>query len=293
MDVDEVEKRKLLYEIEDKLWHLLKRRAWIIALIGVGGIWGLVHFTVKQLADRPLQDFQRQLVQAEILADRAKGAAAAASSAADQVTAQLASLTAVIQGLKDQAQSIQDQFGLVRDRITAEAKNAALRSEKDFSAVQQRIAALEALVKKIGEENEATRKATAEYATKIVALESQIENEPKRFAEHSSYTVWISFFPDRKSLAQQVQSRLAGAGFKAPISEIPTSIKLFPDVGKGISLSYVPQTEGKAQEVAALISPIVKDIKIRKIPEKPPDVFFKKIPWEYVEPTSMFLMLGE
>lgn len=303
MDPDEVDKRRLLYEIEDRLWELVKRRAWIIGVIGVGGIWGLVHFTVRQVADRPLQDLQKQLVQAEILADRAKGAAAAASGAADQVTGQLASLQASIQSLKDQAKGVEDQFRLVSERINADAKNAALRSEKDFSAAQQRISALEALVKKIGEENEATRKATADYAKKVAALESKIEKEQKRFAENSAYTVWIQFIPDKKSLAQEVQSRLASAGFKAPLSEIlKLVIEFFPGASKGTSLAYLPQSESKAQEVLALIRPILKDVQTRKLaerPEKLPDTP-TKIPWvkefslfrSYGEPTNIFLTLG-
>jgi hypothetical protein len=292
MDADEAEKRKLLYEIEDELWKLLRRRAWIGVLIGAGGLWAAVNFAVREVADRPLQDVRNQLMKAEFLVERVGAAAAAASGVADQVKTQLASLTVSIQSLKDEAKGVEERFGVVRERISAEAKNAALRSEKDFSAVQQRIVALEALVKRFGEENEATRKATADYARKIAELESKIEKEQKRFAENSTYTIWISFIPDKKALALELQSRLASVGFKALFT--PSLGMAIPP--KGSSLNFVPQSEPKVQEVLALIRPVVKDIEARKLDAKSTKI---KLPFEFsgsvfpsLEHREMFLNLG-
>jgi hypothetical protein len=265
MDADEVEKRKLLYEMEDELWNLIKRRAWVVvvlgSVIGFAGIWGMVQFVVSHVAEQPLRALEKNLAQAELLAERAKNAAVAASGSADKVTAEVSSLTAGIQGLKDEAKGVEGQFRLVIERINAEAKSAAIRSDKDFAAAQQRISALEALVKKIGEENEATRKATVDYAKKIAALEAQIEQEQKRFAENSLYSITIRFGPEKRGLAQQVQSRLSALGFKAPISELPERM---PVERKGNVLQYSSQSEKKVQEVVALIRPLVKDVEVIK-----------------------------
>lgn len=299
MDADEIKKRRLLYEVEDELWKLLKRRAWLVGIIGVGGIWALVSFTVRQVADRPLQELQKQLLQADVQADNAKRAAAAASTAADQVTTQLTSLQASIQSLKDQAKGVEDQFRLVSQRINADAKNAALRSEKDFSAAQQRIAALEALVKQIGEDNEVTRRATADYAKKVATLENRIEREQKRFAENSAYTVWISFIPDKKSLALDIQGRLASAGFKAPLTEISFKT-VFLEASKGTTLTYLAASEAKAQEVLAVVRSILKDVQTKKLPDADPQQlrFSKDLSLLfgfgglYADPTTIHLSLG-
>src|SRR5262249_15783078 len=269
----DVEKRKLLYELEDELWKLIKNRAWIVGVFGLTGIVGLVTLTVKQLADSPLQEIQKKLVEANLLAERAKASATDANGASEQVRTQFGSLTASLQGLKDQAKGVEDQFRLVLERINAEAKTAAARREKDSSAIQQRISALEDLVKKIGEENEATRKATADYAKKVGSVEAQIEQEQKRFAENSQYTVRIQFAPAQKGLAQQLQARLSGAGFKVPIIDMPVSklpsIKLpsDPSIKSENVLLYTPQSENKAQEVLALLKPFITGIQARKAPE--------------------------
>ena len=81
-------------------------------------------------------------------------------------------MTAQVEDLKGKATGVEKQFGLVKEQISAEGKNAALRSGQDFKAIQERISGLEALVKKIGDENDATRKATADYAKQVAVLES-------------------------------------------------------------------------------------------------------------------------
>jgi hypothetical protein len=266
MDAEEIEKRKLLYEVEDELWKLVKRRAWIIialgSLIGLGGIVVVVQLVVSRVAEQPLRALEKNLAQAELLAERAKSAAVAASGSADQVTADITSLTVSIQGLRAQAKGVEDQFRLVIERINAEARSAAIRSEKDFAAAQQRISALESLVKRIGQENDATRKATADYAKKIASLEAQIEQEQKRFAENSLYTISIRFAPEKRSIAQQIQARLAALGFKAVVTDV--SLK-FPPESKGNVLRYPPGSEKKAQEVLAIIRPVVNEVETAKL----------------------------
>ncbi len=221
MTNEEVEKRTVLYEMEDELWRLIKRRGAIFALafatIGMGGIWAAVHITVQQVADRPLNELQKQLVLAEVQAEGAKSAAAASRTAADQVASSLQLLQSSIEGLGEQAKAVKAEFVLVREQINAASENASRRSQQDFNAVQQRIGALEALVKRIGEENEATRKATADYAKQVAALEVKVEKEQKRFAENSEYTVSIFFDASKKALATEIQSRLAALGFRAPV----------------------------------------------------------------------------
>jgi hypothetical protein len=95
MTEEEVKQRAVLYEMEDELWRLVKRRAWMFVLvaaaIGMGGIWAIVHFAVQQIADRPLKDLQKQLILAEAQADGAKAAATASRASADQRTTALSS----------------------------------------------------------------------------------------------------------------------------------------------------------------------------------------------------------
>src|SRR5690349_11423924 len=117
VNVEDIEKRKLLYEIEDELWSLLKRRAWIIALLGLGGIWIAVHYTVQQVAEGPLKELEKQLVRAEVQAEEAKRANTAATSAAEQVAASVSTLQATIQSLNGQAKAVEDQFKLVKEQI--------------------------------------------------------------------------------------------------------------------------------------------------------------------------------
>jgi hypothetical protein len=155
MNDEDVAKRKILYELEDEIWALLKRKAWIavfvVGIVGIGGIWATVHYTVQQVADGPLRDLQKQLVHAEIQADAAKRANATASNAAEQVRSNLDALQGSLRSLGEQAKGVEVKFTLVSQQIDASSKNAALRSQRDFNAVQERIAALEVLVKKIGE----------------------------------------------------------------------------------------------------------------------------------------------
>jgi hypothetical protein len=166
-----------------------------------------------------------------------------------------------IQGLQEQAKGVADQFSLVSQQINAASANAARRSQQDFDALQQRITGLETLVKKIGDENDATRKATADYARQVATLEVKVEKEQKRFAENSEYTVSIFFDPSRKAQAAELQSRLAALGFRAPIRELPAN------AAKGNTLTYQSPSDAKAQEVMALVKPVVRDIQAKKFPE--------------------------
>src|SRR5690348_10571842 len=113
MSEEEVQKRKVLYEMEDELWGLIKRRAWIFviafAVIGTGGILAAVHVTVQQFADKPLKDLTKQLILAETQADGAKTAAAASRAAADQVRTDLAALQSSMEALDKQAKNVQVQ----------------------------------------------------------------------------------------------------------------------------------------------------------------------------------------
>jgi hypothetical protein len=58
MNDEDVAKRKILYELEDEIWALLKRKAWIavfvVGIVRIGGIWATVHHSVQQVADGPL-----------------------------------------------------------------------------------------------------------------------------------------------------------------------------------------------------------------------------------------------
>lgn len=267
----EVKKRALLYEMEDHFWSLVKRGvvpfAAVLTVVGAGGIWIAVELIVQRVAETPLRELQKEVVRAEVQADAAKRASDAAKTSSEQVTAGLNTLNTTLQGLTEQAKAVELQFRLVTDQINAASDNARLRSQRDFDAVQRRIAALEALVKQIGEESAASRKATAEYARQIAALESKVEREQKRFAENSEYTVLIFFDPSRKALATELQSRLAALGFRAPVHELPA--KAF----KGNALTYHEQSDAKAQEVLALLKPVVKDVQGKKA--KPPEIFSK------------------
>ena len=264
MDEQEVQKRALIYEVEDEVWKLIKRRAWVVvvlvAFLGVGGIWANVQYTVRQVADGPLRELQRQLVLVEVQADAAKRANAAATAAADQVSRNVSSLQANLQQLDDRAKAVADQFSIVSQQIDAASKNAALRSQRDFNAAQERITALEMLVKQIGEENAATRKATADYARQVAALKADVEKEQKRFAENSAYTVLIHASPDKRNLATEIQTRLASAGFRAALTE--TTGKLERN-----SLVYSEKSEAKAKEVLSLLKPVLRTLEITKIPD--------------------------
>jgi hypothetical protein len=300
----EAEKRELLHELQDGVWKFVKERAWWISVLVAIGVPVLIYTVVERIVDQraatPLKAVEKNLTQAELLAERAKKAASDATGAADQATSQVSSLTKGLEDLQQKAAGVEKQFGLVTERINAEGKNAALRSSQDFKAVQERIASLEALVKKIGDENDATRKATAEYAKKVSVLESQIERNQKRFAENSQYTVLISFVPEQKAIAQEVQNVLANIGFKASTTESSTE-------RKSNYLLYLARDETKAQEILELIKPILKDVRSAKIPTtklesevqtktgqfKLPDVLFgPRGGWVSAISPSFFLQLG-
>jgi len=267
MDDEEIKKRRLLYEVEDELWRLIKRRAWIVvvflALVGVGGLWAAVHVTVRQVADGPLKDLQRQLIQAELQAESARKANAEATTAANQARADLTSLQGTIQALRNEAKSVEDKFGLVSQQIDAAAKNAALRSQRDFNAVQERISALETLVKRIGDENAATRQAAAEYAKQIAALENKFDREQKRFAENSAYSISIFAVSEKRVLAQEIQRRLASVGFRVTLSELPLKVDK-------TTLTYHEKNEAKAKEILSMLGTSLKDVQLIGISSKKP-----------------------
>jgi hypothetical protein len=277
----EVEKRKLLYELDDELRKLFKRRFWIITIIvaiaGVVGVpWAISTFvqrTVEQVAGVPLKAIEKNMMQAELLTDRAKKDASDAMGAAAEAKSQ-------VEALKGKAAGVEKEFGLVTERINAEAKNAALRSTQDFKANQDRIARLETLVKQIGDENEATRKAYADYKKEIDRITAETDRNQKRFAENSQYSVLINYYSsEQRPLAQQVQNVLANVGFKAALlplfsSAVPGATD--PATGepwKGNSLTYSPESEMKAQEILPLIKPIIKDVRLRlREPPKMPSI---------------------
>jgi hypothetical protein len=269
----EVEKRKLLYELEDELRKLIRRHAWWIFILGstvvLGAIYTSVKIVVDQVAATPLKEIQKNYAQAELMAERAKKGASDAMDAAGQANAQ-------VEDLKGKATGVEKRFGLVTEQINAEAKNAAARSNLDFKATQERISRLEALVKKIGDENEATRKAYADYKKQIDEITAETARNQKRFAENSQYTVAIFFFPDQRPLAQKVQNVLANVGFKATLAAGPPPGVLGstdPATGeqsKGNTLRYSPDNEMKAQEISALIKPIIKDVRLLAEPPKIP-----------------------
>lgn len=280
----------LIRRLETEVMSRLKWRFWIGALVvALLGFFG-VREMLRGFVDTEVKAAQRAAILAEESAKKA-------TTATDEASKQTQSYIKTVETLQGEAQKVDAQFVAVRQRITADAKNAALRSEKDFSAAQQRLAALEALVKQIGEENEVTRRATADYAKKVATLENRIEREQKRFAENSAYTVWISFIPDKKSLALDIQSRLASAGFKAPLTEITSKIL---EASKGTTLTYLAAGESKAQEVLAVVKSILKDVQTKKLPDADPTKlrFSKEHSllfgfWGlYAEPTTIYLTLG-
>jgi chromosome segregation ATPase len=263
--------------MEDYFWTLVKRRLVItglaVLLISAGGIWVAAELVVQRVAETPLRELQKEVVRAEIQADGAKRASDTAKTSAEHVTAGLNGLNTILEGLGEQAKAIESRFALMNEQINAASDNARRRSQQDFDAVQRRIAALEALVKQIGEDSAASRKATAEYAKQIAALESKVERDQKRFAENSAYTVSILFDPSKKGLATEVQARLAALGFRAPLHELPSN------AAKGNSLSYQASTgDAKAQEVLALLKPLVRDLQEKKlaVPEKSEPSISKK-----------------
>src|SRR4030095_4229676 len=99
---------------------------------------------------------------------------------------------------------------------------------------------------------------------KVAVLESQIDKNQKRFAENSQYTAWISFAPEQKALAQEVQNVLANVGFKASLTALSTERA---EKKKGNSLYYWASEEAKAQEILALVKPMIKDVQSVKVPE--------------------------
>jgi hypothetical protein len=276
----EVEKRTLLYELEDELRKLIRRRFWIFLFFGAVVGYGAIKLVVEQVAATPLKEIQKEYAQAQLMAELAKKGASDAMDAAGQVNAQLSLRQKDVDDLQQKAKVVEKQFGLVTEQINAAAKNAEVRSGQDFQANQERISRLEALVKKIGQENEASRKAYADYKEQIDKITAETARQQKRFAENSRYTVVISSSPEQRPLAEKVQNELAIVGFKASLIPVPppgVPASTDPATGepwKGNHLTYSPESEMKAQEILALIKPIVKDVRLRlweppKIPRVP------------------------
>lgn len=255
------------HDLEDRFWGLVRRRIVIggiaVLLVGAGAGWIAIEHVVQRAVETPLRELQREVVRAEVQADGAKRANETAKASAEQLTAGLDALNRTLQGLGERAEAINTQFIRVDEQINAAAKNANLRSQRDFNAIQLRIAGLEALVKRIGEENTATRKAAADYAKQVATLEAKIEREQKRFAENSAYTISIFFDPSRRALANELQGRLTAVGFRAPTHETPGQ------TGKNL-LTYHGESEAKAQEVLGLVQPIVRDLQATKAPPVKP-----------------------
>lgn len=267
-EVREVRKRDLLYGMEDELWKLIKRRVItagiLVVVIAAGGLWVAVELVVQRVAETPLRDFQKEVIRAEVQADAAKRASDGAKASAEQLSAGLETLNKTLQALNEQARAVGQQFAQQQQEIDAASRNAALRSQRDFNIIQQRIRELETLVRKIGDENDATRKATVEYAKQVAALETKIEKEQKRFAENSEFTLSIAYDPSKKALATEAQNRLTIAGFRVTVRESKTLAGI-----KGNSLLYQTQSEAKAQDVVALMKPLIKDLQVRKVPSDP------------------------
>ena len=265
MTEEEVKKRDILYGMEDELWRLVKRRIGYylagVAIVGGVGIWLVAELVVQRVAEAPLKELQKEVMRAEFQADGAKRASDAARTSSEQVTAGLAALNTTLQNLNEQAKAVEVQFKLVTEQINAASDNASLRSQKNYDAVQRRISALEVLVKQIGDENAATRRATAEYGKQMAALEGKVDREQKRFAENSAFTVSILFDPSKKVLAGEVQSRLSALGFRAPLHELPAKTT------KGNELTYHGESDAKAQEVLGILKPVVKNVQGKKAPE--------------------------
>jgi hypothetical protein len=290
MEPSEVQKRTLLYELEDHLKKLFLRRAWILGIVGIFGLYILARFVVEQYAATPLKEIEKKYAQAELLADqigkkyaqaelladRAKKAASDAQGAADQATTQAAQATTQMSSLTKGVQDLADQI--------AEGKNAAGRSNLDSQATQQRISRLEALVKNISAENEVTRKAYAHYKKQIDKITAETASNQKRFAENSRYTVLIVSSPEQRPLAEKVQNELADVGFKAsllglppvaapagaPPGWVPPWPPWGPSTDPGNTLTYTPDNEMKAQEILARIKPILKDVRLES--KEPPKI---------------------
>src|SRR5262249_1186017 len=167
----EVEKRELLYETHAKLLKLFKQQFWWVFILAASIVGGLIYSIAYTVVDRfaavPLKAVEKNLAQAELLAERVKAAQAAAEAGADQVKAQLSLRQKDAQHLQEKFTGVDKQFDFFTERMNAEWKNAALRSTQDFKANQERISRLEALVKKMGDENEANQKAYADYKKQI------------------------------------------------------------------------------------------------------------------------------
>jgi hypothetical protein len=266
MDTKEAETLIAAHQLEDVFWGLVKRRFVITGLavlvIGAGVVLVAVETVVQRAVETPLRELQKEVIRAEVQADAAKRANEAAATSSEQVTAAATALNTTLKALAERANAIDIQFNRVTEQINATSENASLRSQRDFNALQNRIAGLEVLVKKIGEENAATRKAAAEYASQVATLGAKVEREQKRFAENSAYTVSVFFDPSRRAIATELQGRLTALGFRAPILEVPgIAVK-----GKNL-LTYHGESEAKAQEVLGLVKPLVKDLQLTKAPE--------------------------
>src|SRR5262249_16257433 len=161
----EVEKRELLYETHAKLLKLFKQQFWWVFILAASIVGGLIYSIAYTVVDRfaavPLKAVEKNLAQAELLAERVKAAQTAAEGALAQMNAQLSLRQKDAQDLQEKFTDVDKQFAFFTERMNAEWKNAALRSTQDFKAAQDRIARLETLVKQIGDENKDTRKAYA------------------------------------------------------------------------------------------------------------------------------------
>jgi hypothetical protein len=259
------QQRAALFELEDEFWGLVRRRIVVTGLvaliIGAGGGWAVIELVVQRNVETPLRDLQKELVRAEMQAQGARSASETARASAEQVTSTANALKDTLQDLGQQASSVEERYKAVRAEIDAASQTERRRSQQDSVAIQQRITALEALVRRLADDNVASRNATADYQRKITELEQKVEGEKKRFADNSGYTVSIVFDPSRKNLATEVQARLAVLGFRAPLHEQPANAV------KGNTLTYQPSSEAKAQEVISALKPLVKDIQEKKMAE--------------------------
>src|SRR5690349_5398542 len=187
------EELEMVYTMEEKLWAIVKRRIIVtgvlIAVAGIGGIWGAIELVVARVAETPLKNVQKEIIRAEVQAESAKRASDVAQASSEQVTKGLNALNTTLESLGGQAKAVETQFKLMKEDINAASENARLRSKQDFGAIQSRISALESLVKQIGVDSAASRKAAAEYAKQIAALEIKVGSDQKRFADNSLYTI--------------------------------------------------------------------------------------------------------
>jgi hypothetical protein len=267
-DLYDLEKLRILRDMEDELWALAKRRGWmvllIVGLVGIGGVWALVNQLVARAIERPIEESRARIIDMQVQTELTKRAGAAAGSVADQASGQLKVLTTAIEGLQRQADGVNTQFKLVTGQIDAATRNAAIRSTNDFKALQDRIAGLEKLVKTIAEDSQASKRAALEYEKKLAALQSQIENEQRRFAENSKYVVTVSYVKPKRDIASQVQARLSALGFR--VSVVSDDFYPFSGFSKTTkpsqtTLTYPPDTESKAQEITEAIKPLVGEIR--------------------------------